>query len=643
MSVIYSIRGRKYLYLVFDTCIVVASYLFAYVVKFYPDLTSFSHLLQPEILLLPVACYVASFYLFQIYRIMWTYSNINDVYKMILSNVFGFGLFIMYVFFLDQPFSRIVMLLSFMFITAGTVLYRIIIRDYYSRKRTQEKEFIINAKSNFTEENERQILIIGAGEAGRIILSEYTRMGMGRNVVGFVDDDPYKIRKIFNGKMIFSGVDRIDKTIKETNASEIIIAMPSVGSETINRIVTAVRRVNSAIPIKILPLLMELIDNRPLSVSLREIGIVDLIGREEFTIDYSAMTNMYSGKTILITGAGGSIGSEICRQLLKFKIRKLVAVGRGEHSIFTLIKSLTDHIEFLEVKPEVVYKIADVKDSRLMDTVFTEQKPDIVFHAAAHKHVPLMEYNEAEAIQNNVLGTKNLLDLSVKHNIDEFVFISTDKAVHPANIMGASKRMAEMVTGYYHQKKGLNTAIVRFGNVIGSRGSVIPLFKEQILKMGPVTVTHPEVTRFFMSIPEASLLVINAAAYSKKGGEIFVLDMGKQYKVLDVAKRLIEFYGYEPEKDIKIIFSGLRPGEKMYEELFYSRENLLNTENKKIFVLDSNGKDIKHTKIKFFLENELKSITEFSPSDIRSLIKKYVPEYSNTDEPEDKVSLRLVT
>jgi FlaA1/EpsC-like NDP-sugar epimerase len=293
----------------------------------------------------------------------------------------------------------------------------------------------------------------------------------------------------------------------------------------------------------------------------------------------------------------------------------------------------------MEIKPEIVYRIIDVKDYKLLEKAFVDYSPDIVFHAAAHKHVPLMEYNEIEAVQNNVGGTVNVLELSLKNNIEEFVLISTDKAVNPASIMGATKRIAEIATDYYNKEKGLKTSIVRFGNVIGSRGSVVPLFREQIENGGPVTITHPEIKRYFMSIPEASLLVINAAAYSQ-GGEMYVLDMGTQYKVLDIAKRLIRLYGYEPEEDIKIKFSGLRPGEKMYEELYYDKEELVETGNDKIFVLTTINGNYDRNQIENFIREGLQSIYKYSPVDLRGMLKKIVPEfeYQNLNEDDCKIN-----
>ena len=641
MGLLYPIRGRKYYYITLDIAIIVGSFFISYLIRFFPDLETEAGFLSPIYHLIIVCSYMISFYLFQIYRIMWAYSNISDVYKLMIANISGFLLFTAQFSFFNFRYSRIVVVLFFMFVAVGTIFYRILIRDYYSKKN----EYAIPDNTPGSEEKnfiEKRILVVGAGEAGRIILSEYRKKGIEKSIIGFVDDDISKIGKIFNGKSIFASTGEIPATIRKHSINEIIIAMPSVNSENINRIVTLIKNENQMIPIKTIPPLMELVDEENLTVSLRNITIADLIGREEFSVDSDIIKNKFSGKTILITGAGGSIGSEICKQLLKFDVKKIICVGRGEFSIYSLVKTLSNYLEYRDVKPELVYRIIDIKDKNLLNKTFQEHSPQVVFHAAAHKHVPMMEFNEIEAIQNNVMGTWNVLDLSSIHGVEEFVLVSTDKAVNPTNIMGATKRLAELITGYFSRYRGLKTAIVRFGNVLGSRGSVIPLFKEQIEKGGPVTVTHPDITRYFMSIPEASLLVINAAAYSR-GGELFVLDMGKQYRILDIVKRLIELYGYRPDEDIKIQFTGLRPGEKMYEELFYDRDTMTKTENEKIFMVSSDTYYIEKDVILKFINEEMACIGEFNSLQIRQLLNRLIPGYIYADVCSDLESCsRLV-
>ena len=444
--------------------------------------------------------------------------------------------------------------------------------------------------------------------------------------MGFIDDDPLKIGKILNGKKIFDNTGNVEKVAADNNVDEVLIAMPSAGSEVINRMVTQIRSAAKDISIKTLPSIIELLGKTTLIGSLRSISIDDLIGREEVKVDVGSIEKNYKDKVVLVTGAGGSIGAEICKQLLNFKIKKLIAIDRSEFTLYTLIKEIQGDVGYLMHKPDIIYRVVDIKDSHLMDKVFSETRPDTVFHAAAHKHVPLMEYNEAEAFRNNVGGTLQLLKLSKQHKVDKFVLVSTDKSVYPVSVMGVTKRIAELITLYYHNEKGLSTAIVRFGNVIGSRGSVIPLFQEQIKSGGPVTVTHPDMKRFFMTIPEASILVINASVYSK-GGEIFVLDMGKQHRVLDIAKNLIRFYGYKPGKDIEIVFTGLRPGEKLYEELFYKRECMRETENEKIMILDSKGEDYNKAAIEKLIRMDLDDVYAYDAESIRCFMKQFVAEY----------------
>ncbi len=622
-KIIYPVRGRKIYYLSLDVLIIIASLGLSYVIRFYPELGNYLQFLPLSYFYIMVPSFILMYYLFQLYRIMWAYSNVADFYRLVAANISGFFLFISILLFLHIPYSRLVVILSFMLISIVSVFYRILIRDYFTRKSRGRRQSLFGEDR---ENRDKKIIMIGAGEAGRTILSEYHKMGLDSLIVGFADDDPDKVGKMFGGKRIYCTTKDINNYIYDLGINEVLIAMPSVEVEVINRIVSIVRRENPAISIRILPSFMELFDDKPLTTYIRDISLNDLIGREEFKIDRLKMRERFGGKTILITGAGGSIGSEICRQLLKFDVKKLIAIGRGEFSIYTLIKSLNENIELMDKRPEIIYRIIDIKDYRLLEKAFADHRPDVVFHAAAHKHVPLMEYNEIEAVQNNVGGTVNLLDLSLKYRVEEFVLISTDKAVNPVSIMGATKRIAELAVDYYNREKGLKTSIVRFGNVIGSRGSVVPLFREQIENGGPVTITHPEITRYFMSIPEASLLVINAAAYSQ-GGEMYVLDMGSQYRVLDIAKRLIRLYGYEPDEDIKIKYSGLRPGEKMYEELYYDKEKLQETGNEKIFVLTPGSGNYDGSSIEKFFSESLPDILNCSPANLRTMLKKIVPEY----------------
>ncbi len=465
-----------------------------------------------------------------------------------------------------------------------------------------------------------------------MLLEEFRRRGRLDEVAGFVDDNPGKEREALHGKPILGDTASIPRVIGEKSINRIIIAMPSAPQEKVSRLVGLVISQHAGIHIHILPPGERYFDSVPLLPALQDVAVPDLLERDEYSVDISAIEERFRGKTVLITGAGGSIGSEICRQLLKCRVGRIIALGRGEHSIYTLIKTMKEYMDYMTRKPEMIYRIIDVRDREMLDHVFEKYRPGIVFHAAAHKHVPLMEFNEVEALRNNVMGTRNVLEAAAASGAEHFILVSTDKAVRPSNVMGATKRLAELVTCYYHEHKKLKTAIVRFGNVIGSRGSVIPLFREQIERGGPVTVTHPGVTRYFMSIPEAALLVINAAAFSR-GGEIFVLDMGGQYRMDAIARRLIEMYGLIPDVDIRIEYTGLRPGEKLYEELFHDDGRLAATANRKILVKMS-GSGLPRERMERFLNEEIDALCSLTPGQARTLLKELVSDYMGSPVPE---------
>ena len=593
----------------------------------------------PSLLIVPLS-FILSFGLFSIYNVLWEQSCARDFYRIILSSLGAAALILACILIFDLPVPIGTALTACIIMGGTSLLYRMLIRDFlpglFGGGPGLGGFFTIGQLPR-----EKRILIVGAGEAGRLVLTEYQRKGIDRHIAGFADDDPAKIGRILNGKKVFASTSKLPQIIRDHTINEVIIAFPSAPRRDTVRVVSLIQRASPTIPVKTLPPHTRIFEN-PLSPDLREIGIADILEREEITLDAESIQGIFSGKTVLITGAGGSIGSELCKQLLKFRIKKIIALGRGEHSIYTLIKSLNEYLKYQEEKPEIEYRVADVRDASMLGAVFSELRPHIVFHAAAHKHVPLMEFNEREALGNNVLGTRNVLEAASRNGVERFVLISTDKAVRPVNVMGATKRAAEIFTQHYHREKGLRTSIVRFGNVIGSRGSVLPLFREQIERGGPVTVTHPDVTRYFMSIPEAALLVINAAAYSL-GGEIFVLDMGKQYRVMDVAESLIRLYGLEPGRDIGIEITGLRPGEKMYEELSYNETDLTPTENRKILILHREHEPFKQETLDGFL-SEIEDYYSMTPTSLRECLRRLVPEFSfNEEELSGRDTGRLVT
>ncbi len=636
MPILYAIRGRRLIYVMLDALGVAGA--FAGAGALLPGFAFQSGRAEAAVwTAIACAAYLAAFYSFQIYRVIWHYSDMRDMYRLLAANLAGTIAAVSALFAFGMEPAPVWVVLMFLLAAGFTVLYRAIVRDRLGRNASVRP----GAGEQGTPKSRRRILIVGAGEAGRMILTEYARRGWDRDIVGFADDDRVKTGRIIGGKRILCTLEGMGRVMRRYEISEAIVAMPSAGTKAMDRAVAILRRENPDIVIKTLPVFTKIFE-RSLSPDLREVGITDLLGREEFAVDAAAMQERFAGKTVLVTGAGGSIGSQLCRQLLKFRVARLVAVGRGEFSIYSLAKSLEEELYYLESGAEIVYRIADVKDRRMLDGIFERYRPEIVIHAAAHKHVPLMEFNEIEALQNNVLGSRNVFDAAHRFKVAECVMVSTDKAVRPVNVMGASKRIAELVAMYYYLEKGLNTSVVRFGNVIGSRGSVIPLFREQILRGGPVTVTHPEVTRYFMSIPEASILVLNAAAYAS-GGEVFALDMGKQYRVADVAQSLIRLFGYVPERDIRIEYTGLRPGEKLYEELFYDPARISITDNARIFRLNAPTEGYDGKALEAFIADTIPSLHGLDTLAIREAIRSIVPEYEFDIPGVPRGRARLVT
>lgn len=441
-------------------------------------------------------------------------------------------------------------------------------------------------------------VVMGAGDAGVVIVRELKRNARSTlEIVGFLDDDPRKRAMRIHGLPVVGSRDDIPRVVEEYALDQVIVAMPSAPGKTIRTIVQICE--GAGVRTKIMPGIHELLDDSVSINQLRDVQIEDLLRREPIQTDIAAVTELVRGKRVLVTGGGGSIGSELCRQLLRCGPGTLVVVGHGENSVFHIVNELQllarsplvaqehrtgDRIAAPTTKIAAV--IADIRFADRIQAVFAEHQPEIVFHAAAHKHVTLMELNPAEAITNNVLGTKNLVEAAVAANVQQFVMISTDKAVNPTNIMGASKRAAELLVHRAARQSGRAFVAVRFGNVLGSRGSVVPIFKAQIAAGGPVTVTHPEVVRYFITIPEAVQLVLQAATLGR-GGEVFVLDMGEPVKIIDLAKDLIELSGLEVGRDIDIVFKGLQPGEKLYEEMFVHGETYARTQHRQIFLADA--------------------------------------------------------
>ena len=509
---------------------------------------------------------ISVFWIFRLYHGVWTFISVEDVTRTFQAVVVISIIEFTYknLAYIDLP--RSYYLLNFIFLFFMVIGTRVSLRfiNYYRHRI-------------FHPKNQKRTMIVGAGAAGVILLRELKGNRNSENkVVCFIDDNPNKKNKYIKGIRIVGGRFEIKKAIEDFKVEEIIIAMPSVKPSMKSKIVEICNSTDCSV--KVLPFITSSLKGG-LYGTMRDADIQDLIGRNPIKVNQEGIGSFISGQTVLVTGGGGSIGSEICRQVMKHNPKKLIIFDIYENNAYSLQQELLrtydcDKIDTL---------IGSVRDYDRMRKVFEEYSPDIVYHAAAHKHVPLMEDSPAEAIKNNCSGTLNVAGLSNKYGVKNFILISTDKAVRPTNVMGATKRICELIIQYYNKKSDTRYAAVRFGNVLGSNGSVVPLFLKQIEEGGPVTVTHPEITRFFMTIPEAVSLVLQASLYAK-GGEIFVLNMGKPVKIHDLARNLIKQKGYKPGEDMEIKFVGLRPGEKLYEEILMDEEGLRKTENELIFI-----------------------------------------------------------
>lgn len=558
---------------------------------------------------LTVAIYLICFYLFKLYGRIWRYASATELIAIVMANIaastawYFISLYIGAV--LPRSLYVFTGLLLIFFIGGSRLSLR-----FYSYVMNKPKYRQIQRKKN-------KVLIIGAGDAGAMLLREIERYHIAnRQVVGFIDDDKNKTGKILLGVKVLGTRNELVKIAAEKGIDEIIIAMPSVKGKEIKAIISICKETNCKLTI--LPGLYEIIEGKVSISQLRPVDIEDLLGRDPVKLDTTAVKEYLAGKIVLITGAGGSIGSEIVRQVAKMQPKKLLLLGKGENSIYEITQELK--INSPEVKTVPI--IADIRDKERIKAIMDYFKPQVVFHAAAHKHVPLMEYQPAEAVRNNILGTKVVADEAAAHNVETFVMISTDKAVNPTSVMGCTKRVAEMYVQSMNKNSGTRFVAVRFGNVLGSRGSVIPLFKKQIAKGGPVTVTHPDMKRYFMTIPEASQLVLQAGAMAK-GGEVFVLDMGEPVRIYDLAKDLITLSGLIPDKDIEIKITGLRPGEKLFEELLSAEDGTEKTMHKKIFTARIKEID------KAGLDNEISKILEITDGEkVVAALQKIVPTYT---------------
>jgi len=565
------------------------------------------------------------FFSFGLYRGMWRYTSISDFWLLTKACLLSTLLILAIILYVSrfEGYSRVIFIADgfFTFLLTGGV--RIIIRSYYAAYVSPK---II--QSPLSKMILKKVLIIGAGAAGEKILREiFENYQLHYKVVGFIDDDPKKQGRSIHGIRVLGNVEKIVKILEKKDVQEILIAIPSASGDQIRNIVEACRNCN--VSYKILPGIGELIDGRVSIKVLRDINYEDLLGRPLVHLNIKDIRNYLDDKTVLITGCGGSIGSELCRQVIKFQPHSIILLDASEINLFNIQMEIQNEKYYR--KSEAV--LGHVQDKKLMEDVFKKFKPQVVFHAAAYKHVPMMEKNPWEAVFNNIIGSRVAMETSIKHHVERFVLVSTDKAVRPTNVMGASKRVAELIMQSL-QGNGTRFMAVRFGNVVGSSGSVIPVFRRQIEQGGPVTVTHPDVNRYFMTIHEASQMILQAGTMGE-GGEVFILRMGTPVKIADMARDLIRLSGKEPDMDIKIVFTGLRDGEKLYEELITVEEDILPTGHEKVMVLRSNrpfngakdlqeSRDILGNKIAELMKDALRHDSRA----IKKILKEIVPEYT---------------
>ncbi|MCR4431990.1 MAG: polysaccharide biosynthesis protein [Tepidanaerobacteraceae bacterium] len=614
-------RIRKIILFFLDAGMIILSLFFSFMLRFEWKIPV-EYIGQLKETVFPVVLIIlACFYIFNLYDRLWRYASINELISIVLATFFGTFSVLFYTFITGNMYPRSIYILFWLLLTAVVGGGRFILRSYSTVIPSFKK---VNGTKN--------IMVIGAGEAGSMVIEEFIKHPeLKMRPVAIIDDDSRKHGMMIHGIKVEGGRRDILEVALRKNVHEIVIAMPSIDRKEIKDIVQICRKTECRL--KILPGVYELLDGKVSIKRLRDVNIEDLLGREPVKVDLEEVSGYIKDKMVLVTGGGGSIGSELCRQIAAFNPKSLLIFDINENNIYDLEYDLK--VSYPDLKYMAL--IGDIKDVSRVNYVFERYKPDVVFHAAAHKHVPLMELNPTEAIKNNVFGTLNVAEAADKYGTERFILISTDKAVNPVNIMGASKRIAEIIIQMMAKKSSTIFAAVRFGNVLGSNGSVVPLFKKQIQMGGPVTVTHPDVTRYFMTIPEAVQLVIQAGSMAS-GGEIFVLDMGEPVKIVDLAREMIKLSGLEPDVDVKIQFTGLRPGEKLFEELLLKEEGFSATKYKKIYIAKPAMNDVSA----FLKElNDLKEIL-FSPDygKLEKAVKRLVPNYSSDKRQSDWVNVK---
>ena len=615
------IKKHRNIYLrIMDIIIIAISYYVAQVI------IGNQLVLQPEIgkklittIIMAIIIYGGILEIFKTYKNITRYENGNDYLIYVLACLISCTIMIFFnvipvVPILDERTNLIASLI----IVTSIIGYRVFIRLILNEGTTSRRE---------KEDTRKNVLVIGAGEATKILLTTIKNsMKDTYKVVGLIDDNENKLNYAISGNQILGTRYDIPRICKENNVEVIFFTISNISPDDRRKILEICQE--TGCKVRILPGTKELIKNKPLIQSFRDVQIEDLLGRDPIKLDNKNIGKLIENKVVLVTGGGGSIGSELCRQIIKFKPSKLVIVDIYENNLYDIEQELK--FNYPDMKIDAI--VASVREKHRLNEIFEQYHPYLVFHAAAHKHVPLMETSPLEAIKNNVFGTYNTVKCADEYGVKRFILISTDKAVNPTNIMGATKRLCELIIQAKNKVSKTEYAAVRFGNVLGSNGSVVPLFKKQIAKGGPVTVTHKEITRFFMTIPEAVSLVLQAMS-GAKGGEIFVLDMGEPVKIYDMAIKLIKLSGLEPDVDIQIKVTGLRPGEKLYEELLMAEEGLTETKHDKIHVarpsdIDMEKLEAKLAKLQYLLDNT----NNEQKDEIKDVISEVVPTYRNLEK-----------
>ena len=642
MAIVRQLRNRYFFAL--DILLLIAAVVLSYVLRletFSVDQFGSGFLLFTSLV---VVVMPLLFFLFGIYSRYWIYASVDEL--MLLTSTATLGAIICGVVGLIAawliPDMTLPRSIPFIFwplalLVTGAPRFAVRLSAQYARRRPEPRATAANRP--------QRVLVVGAGDAGAIVVREMrNNPALGMEVVGFIDDDSRKRAVRIAGAPVLGNRRAIPQLVADYEVDVVIIAIPTAPGREVRDIVAICEK--AGVPTKIMPGLYEMLDGTVSVNQLRNVQIEDLLRREPVQTDTEAVRQLVAGKRVLVTGGGGSIGSEICRQILRFNPSDLLVLGHGENSIFEICAQLNHQLGVLRqpqagksrATPRIHPIIADIRFPDRIRAIFVQYQPEIVFHAAAHKHVPLMEGNPTEAISNNVVGTRNLLDAAVMTGVEHFVMISTDKAVRPKSVMGASKRVAELLVHQTAWEVNRPYVAVRFGNVLGSRGSVLQTFKQQIAAGGPITITHPEMQRFFMTIPEAVQLVLQAAVLGR-GGEVFMLDMGEPVKIVNLAEDLIELSGLEVGRDIEVVFTGVRPGEKLFEELFVPGESYRRTEHEKIFVIESASGSVLPSQLNQIVARLENAAYGNNIAEVTAGLQELLPNFCSSDEmPADGVA-----